>query len=358
MTFRRNLSRHILIGALAAAITVLSSLQPADRADAASVPEICAARLSVASVASTVRLQLPYCTNRSLVTVDASVRRLVIVIHGDSRNAVDHQRYVVQAAQTATVSDALIIAPQFLIADDIAGARLPTSTLYWDDGWKEGQQSARVPSARPWSVSSFAVVDELIRVASNRKVFPNLRQVTVVGHSAGGQWTNRYAAETRIESQLASLGNTYRFVVANPSSYLYVTADRYHRATGRFGPLTASELSQCPRYNRYKHGLELLNPFGATVGAAPIRTQYGQKNVTYLLGAADTSRTDPTLDGSCAAIWQGSQRLERGQIYLRHLSSVYGAGVASRHRITVVAGVAHDAKALYTSTAGRSVLFP
>src|SRR5436853_1234278 len=57
------------------------------------------------------RLALAYCTNRSLRTRDARVRRLVIVVHGTQRNASDYERFMVDAARAAQVRDALIVAP-------------------------------------------------------------------------------------------------------------------------------------------------------------------------------------------------------------------------------------------------------
>jgi hypothetical protein len=139
---------------------------------------------------------------------------------------------------------------------------------------------------------------------------------------------------------------------------MYLSSSRYHPAQDAFGPLTAAEIRSCPRYNRYKQGLEALNPYGAVTGAAGIRTQYASRWITYLLGGADADRTDPTLDTSCAAMWQGSQRLERGQLFHRSLIATFGSSVTQRHRLVIVPGVAHDARAMYTSPDGRAALFP
>jgi pimeloyl-ACP methyl ester carboxylesterase len=182
--------------------------------------------------------------------------------------------------------------------------------------------------------------------------------VTVVGHSAGGQFVQRYAGETRVQRKLAALRNSYRYIVSNPSSYMYLSAARYHPAKRAFGPLTAAEVRSCPRYNRYKHGLQALNLYGTVAGASGIRRQYASQSIVYLLGGADTDRNDPTLDHSCAAMWQGGQRLERGRLFHRSLIAIFGSSITRRHRLVVVPGVAHDARAMYTSAAGRAALFP
>ena len=50
-------------------------------------------------------------------------------------------------------------------------------------------------------------------------IFPNLKTVVVVGHSAGGQFVNRYAAGgAGCPNPLVEV----RYVIMNPSSYLYV----------------------------------------------------------------------------------------------------------------------------------------
>src|SRR3954454_5901774 len=72
------------------------------------------ASASCAGTFAIAHLALPYCTNRSLRSRDARVRRLVIVVHGTQRNASDYQRFMVDAARAARVRDALIVAPHFL----------------------------------------------------------------------------------------------------------------------------------------------------------------------------------------------------------------------------------------------------
>ena len=58
-------------------------------------------------------------------------------------------------------------------------------------------------------------------------------QVVIFGNSAGGQFVNRYAAVGRGPGALAARGIQTRFIVANPSTYLYFGDDRPHAAPGR-----------------------------------------------------------------------------------------------------------------------------
>jgi hypothetical protein len=281
-----------------------------------------------------------------------------VVVHGDSRNAPDHLRYITTAASQAGISDALVVAPQFLVAGDLTSTALQSSVLYWtSSGWKQGDKSSTSTYSRPWSTSSFAAMDGLLSAIGNRQTFPNLREIVVVGHSAGGQLVDRYMASTGVEAPIATAGIRLRFIVANPSSYLYFSPDRLHPATGAFSALTTTERQACSSYDTYKYGLSGLNAYTGAVGAATLTSRYGARTATYLLGALDVDPADDSLDTGCEAEWQGSQRLERGLTHFQYLATTFGQGVYGTHRLATVPGVGHDAKGIYTSPEGRAALF-
>jgi pimeloyl-ACP methyl ester carboxylesterase len=149
---------------------------------------------------------------------------VVIVVHGALR---DSDRYLAGARHAARLaaSDALIVAPQFLADVDRAGVDSadvdgPDGALYWRvEGWKGGY-----PALGPAPLSSFGVLDSLLaRLAPEPGPDP---AVVVFGNSAGGQFVNRYAAVGRGPDVLAARGLRVRFVVANPSTYLYFSRER------------------------------------------------------------------------------------------------------------------------------------
>jgi hypothetical protein len=325
--------------ALVVALVVLVSLLAAPSAGANS---ICPNRYAVNAGGST--FQLPYCANRSLSSRDATVHRLVVVIHGTNRNASDYEGWMETAAQDAGVTDALIIAPQFLDGSDG-----PSSLdLRWtSEGWKSGDESQTSPS-----VSSYAVVDQMIRGIVSSGDFPSLDDVVVAGHSAGGQFTERYAAVNRVDG---TLGVPMRYVVANPSSYLYLTPER--PVSGSTTQFAVPGSSSCPGYDTYKYGLNGLNPYAGAVGAGGIRTQFESRSVAYLLGSSDTDPNDSSLDKSCEGEMQGPYRLARGQAFFNYLGHVYGSGVYATQTQTIVQGVAHDANGMFCSPEGQRVLF-
>jgi len=294
-----------------------------------------------------------YCGNGSIDGASSIVTSVVIMVHGDSRNSCDYARYTLLSAKAAGVGGStLVVAPRFITKDDAAASN--DSAMYWSDGgWKQGDASLTSPYPRAWTASSYDVIDAMIQHITEPGLFPSLARVVVAGHSAGGQFTNRYAATTHL-SAAATPGVARSYVVANPSSYLYLTSLR--PVGGALRALTSSEVSKCSSYDRYKYGLQRLNPYVAATTTSTIRSQYATSRVTYLLGGADTLQ-DSALDTSCGARWEGLNRLVRGQNYFAALGPVLGTGVYNSQRQVVVPGVGHDGKTMFNSSQGQSALF-
>jgi hypothetical protein len=303
-------------------------------------------------------LNIPYCSNKSLEQIDTTVKHAVIVLHGNGRNATGYYQYVVDAANKAgKLNETLIVTPHFLIEADVNQRNPGNDVPFWTiDSWKGGDLSLSTnQNPRSAQVGSFQVVDIIAAKLTDPNMFPNLNRLTFVGHSAGGQFVNRYAA-SRPE------GLPTQYVVANPSSYLYMDQQRRVEGTlDQFAVPDASTQSSCPTFNQYKYGLEELNPYMDAVGIDRIRSQYAQHQVIYLLGEADN---DPTpdegdeLDQNCPAMLQGSQRLERGTIYFNYLNHFYGALVIQgKHTVVTVPGVGHSAQGMFTSPQGVTAIF-
>lgn len=328
-----------------------------DSAWAQAVSEICPRRYDSGIASST--LTIPFCSNRPLDQRAETVKRVVIVVHGRSRNAVGYYDYVRNAARTAGAeSTTIIVAPQFLTENDIAQHHLTSDVLFWtEDAWKQGD-SSRSTSAhhRSARVSSFSLVDGMLLRLSHRTWFPNLQEIVVTGHSAGAQFVNRFAAGTSYQLSLEQAGIQLKYVIANPSSYLYFNEERRVPRTANQWAIRGG-VSYCSRFNDYKYGLRSLNAYMRGTGADQIKAHFASRRVVYLLGENDDNPTDDTLDTSCPAQLQGVHRLERGNVYYTHLGRVFGATIYARHVKEIVPNVAHDGNLLYNSEAGRKYLF-
>ena len=278
----------------------------------------------------------------------AGVDRVVLVVHGQQRNADGSFRAAQKAAAAAGESarHSLLIAPQFLIAADVATHGLKASTLRWSSaGWPSGDAALA-----PLPISSFEVLDALLARLADRQRFPRLAQVVILGHSAGGQLVQRYAVLGQGESALAALGIALRYAVANPSSYLYFS-DRRPQADGRFA---APSVAACPGFNRWKYGWEGAPAYATVMKEAEYEARYIQRDLVYLLGTADTDPNHPALDKNCAAETQGRQRFARGQGYVAFLRSRH-AGFAPQLRL--VPGVGHDGEAMVRSACAQATMF-
>ena len=110
-------------------------------------------------------------------------------------------------------------------------------------------------------------------------------------------------------------------------------------------------------YDDYKYGLQDLNPFMAAVGAVELSRRFESRLVAYLLGGDDDDPLSPGLDTSCAALLQGEHRLERGEVFGRHLVDRFGEEIRTRHETSIIPGVAHSARRMIQSGCGIYYLF-
>jgi hypothetical protein len=297
----------------------------------------------------------PLFANHALDERRAEIEQAVIVVHGLNRDADVYHANMLDAVRSAEASGGavklartLVIAPQFLTERDAEHHQLPAGTAVWTpNGWKGGEPAV-APESHP---SSFAALDALLGRLSDRERFPALRRLVIAGHSAGGQVVHRYAV---VGAANASPRIELRFIVANPSSYLYVTAERPTDDGRGFAPY---DRARCQRFDDYRYGLRGAPDYVTRRPVETILRAYAARHVVYLLGTADDDPHHRVLDRSCAAAAQGPHRLARGEAYHRYILGVLGPDAARNHRKMLVEGVGHDNAAMFRSATGRAALF-
>ncbi|RCS58267.1 alpha/beta hydrolase [Parvibium lacunae] len=304
-----------------------------------------------------------------------TIKHVMLLVHGTQRNAKDYFATLSRAAQAEQaaqpaqpiLAETLLLAPQFLTPSDAptpatAGhAETTLAYLRWSaEGWKSGEASI-APAGSSWS--SFAAVDTLLRILAQHELLPNLQTITIAGHSAGAQFVQRYAAFTPLPEMLSKQGIQLRFVVANPSSYLYFSP-------AAAGPAGAAP--RCPDSQDYKYGLAHLPP--ALVALLPsawqgmdsiqlgplLAARYRSRQIVTLLGERDNNPRHRVLDQHCAAQLQGPHRLARGLAYQQYLTSAWPLPAdtqAARQPFYVIPNAAHDHAQIFLSTCGRRVLW-
>jgi pimeloyl-ACP methyl ester carboxylesterase len=269
-----------------------------------------------------------------------SVTQAVVVIHGTGGNAAGYFASMMNAATRAgVVGNTAVIAPWFK-----TGKNKPAhgEAVWTNDSWKDGGGAVR-----PAGLSSFTVLDQILATLADRSRFPDLRRITVAGHSAGGQFTQRYAAFGLAPGRLA--GVAVNFVVANPSSFVYFSPVRPAAGGGFAVPLPGS----CPGYDDYKYGMGHRSGYPAGPTPAQAAQTYVTRRVTLLSGGADVNDNGDE-DTSCAAKAQGPDRNARAADYVNYIRAI--APGAAQDRI-VVPGVGHDGDAMFASPLAWPALF-
>ena len=226
-------------------------------------------------------------------------------------------------------------------ARSFATGKSPTNR-WVSSGWKRGHLSrAEGPAPR---VSSYAALDSLVSIMLDPERFPNVREVVVTGHSAGGQVVHRYAAASPAEERTAM---PLRYVVANPSTYLYLGPERADGAS-----FSEPDPGACGDFDDWHYGLADRNSYASEAPADTLRARLVRRDVRILLGDADTLTS--SLDVSCGANLQGPRRLHRGRTLVRFMDAFFPD---HGHREMIVPGVGHSSRAMWTSGVGLQSLF-
>ena len=292
------------------------------------------------------------------------VTRALIMVHGTNRNADDYFATAVGAAFFGRALDnTIVIAPRIIASPDTA----QVNEVVWPnrgDTWRSGGMSPSHPA-----LSAFDFMDEILRKLENKNFFPNLSHIVVAGHSAGGQFVNRYGMTNKVHD---ALGASVSYVVANPSSYAWPTPMR-PLPTGDADPATAEKAplgaegekvhtnysfgpfdsAKARTYNRWPSGLESRSGYTAVMSDDQIRKQLIERPTTYLLGQVDVLPLGG-FDNSPSAVAQGPTRRARGEAYFKYVTEKLGA----RHRAIIVPECGHNNRCVFTTDEVLPVIFP
>lgn len=322
----------------------------------------------------------------------------VIGIHGASRNADDLFCSLLASADhnpsRIDSKNVLIISIRFPITTDLDIYTTITDSgevLQWDESdggyggsWRLGMNAVWPPYAV--HISSFDVMDQMIQHLLS---FRNLRYISIVGHSAGGQYVQHWSLLTPvwIENRMSS-------VVSNPSNYAYLTSKRrYYNTTTNQSEWSIPNHTDCPNYNQWFWGLEPDTRMKDNVTTMStykvsylqkaiqsssstnlkdklryIKQRFASRNVIYLAGKLDhcnisSDIPDPWcishgLQTTCADMIQGSTRWERHWNYWESLQRIYSRSNHSlkQYRDTVE-DVGHDYSLIFNSDVGLKAIY-
>ena len=303
--------------------------------------------------------KITYFSPSNLSFKNNNIRRLVIVLHGNSRTALTRQNDIVQAADTeGKYLETLIISPHFISNQELVDNNLDDYHLYWrDNGWMEGALSSSSGAyPREESFSSFEVIDDIISQIILGNNFPNLRQVVLTGFSGGGQFMNRYASSNRVHELFEKDYNIdFQYLIASPSSYMYFNEER--RVDGSTEQFEKPNVGNCGLYNNYKYGTNMLNQYMKYYHLDTLINRYKRRKISYGVGSRDNNPNSSSMDDSCEAMFQGDHRLERATIFVNYLKHIYG-DLGDNHKLYIAQGVNHNSTTFYNRNNIRPLLFP
>jgi hypothetical protein len=367
------------------------------------------------------RTTFPYHANQ-LLRAGGNQTMTLFIQHGAMRNADNYFcsfRSLMKEQDYRPFEDILVIAPDFNYKND--DGVLPTdafwnSTKPWGD-WRVGAESDPECCANGFgthggkTISSFQVLDHMLGLLSDKRLYPHMNKISYTGHSAGGQMVQRYAIMSQLTANDNEDPSELEFIVANPSSYTYLDERRWKYACGECdcGPMNCTCDQDCSDqgkrnelgvpdlegvgsdwvchdedYNHWPYGLGAFTdhrhqvPYAVRTGVDRAIQNYRERSVVYMVGQNDTC-TDTVLptcnadcwkrddylpdewpcyrnhmDTRCPAMLEGPFRRNRGIQYMKYLEEVYGE---KTHKLHVIPGVGHNATGMFGSPIGLEELF-
>lgn len=308
-----------------------------------------------------------------LDTRNEKVTRAFVFVHGILRDADNHFRTALAGAFLAgALDDTIIVAPRFASNVDAAGDchdPLASGEANWicdalrPDSWRSG--GAAIGEGK---LSSFDVMDDIVRRLARKDIFPNLKTIVIAGHSAGGQFVIRYEMLNQVEDKI---GTPISYLVANPSSYAYVDGLRPgpdavpptivvgKQQEAALSPTSSAPAfvpfdgKSCAGFDAWPYGLKTRPAYSSALSNKQIAGNLASRRVTYLLGEADVLPLG-AFDTSCPAMAQGPNRLRRGLAFHLYVNQTLHA----RHQAVVVPFCSHSQRCMFTADVALPLMFP
>lgn len=230
---------------------------------------------------------------------------LQIIMHGAGRNA---DEYLLSMKNQADAYKIMLLAPEF------------PKKVFLNREYQEGGILDSTGNRAPDEKTAYAVIDRIFEFVQEHSAL-TCKTYNIFGHSAGGQFVHRF---------LLFHNSPYvaRAVAANAGWYTY--------------PDTAIA---------YPYGVK-----GMFTDAGELKRRYYAKDLTILLGTADTIR-DKDFRVTPEAELQGGTRLARGRaFYALNEAAASESGLPFNWKIDYVQDSGHDFWKM--SPAGADLLYP
>lgn len=295
-----------------------------------------------------------------------------VMVHGKLRNGNDYWKTMNDALNSAVAakydgasSSGIVTAPQFYSTRYNSGQYKDNQLAFGDvNGWQAGDMATHPQGTKLTSIDALdAFVDEF----SDASKYPNMKNLTIVGHGGGGQLIARYAQVAKDVPRNLHV----RYIMGDPSSNSYFTNDRPETDA------SVASIKTCPSYNTWRYGYE--NFTGTASGKRTPNeyfASYVRRDVVSIVGYQDVEASG---DNYCMANLQGgTKRRDRNLCWYQYVnilartdevldgfpckydnlpdwSNVSSNAISTR--LVVVEDAAHNAEQVFGSPEGRSALF-
>ena len=254
-----------------------------------------------------------YFADHDLQECDTNTQYAVIVIHGVTSGTHDYARTIRPNLETnyPALPKPYIIAPCFPFEKLLAKSNFKGYACWKQGGWAAGGDSV---NAGP--ICAYDVVDEVFAKLMDVNVFPRLKNVLLMGYSAGGQFVNRYVAVGKAPRRP---GVKIDFAVGAPSSWLYLD-NRRPQKDGTFKPLFGDEWAN---YNKWHYGLDGKDDcrYVKNVSVSTMWENVSSRSVLCFCGLEDNDPSGRYVASSCAARAEGESRLARFRNFRRYVAN-------------------------------------
>jgi hypothetical protein len=281
-------------------------------------------------------------SNRRRIAQPAAVKHAIVMIHGVLRNPDNYYLPAKRVLERKSLfTKVALISVGF---DDRASAPKNTQRLArFDSHWKHGGFGGQNPDDPNNRLSSFHAMDRIL--VDLAKTYPQLRRITLIGHSAGAQFVDRYSVLSSITAK--SPGIAFQFVALAPSTALYPSELRPE--VRKDESLSFSVPSDVPGYNEYPYGLSPSPLLKRLVGndaadRAKLIDKLLHRNIVFAVGVEDTALK--YLDQSRSANTQGPNRYTRLKYFVEFLKTKYPS---TSNSLLPISGVGHYSQKLIGS---------
>ena len=281
---------------------------------------------------------LYYFAEHDIMQGDRTLKYAVIYIHGAKGGARDAAARMRRNLKEYKPDEKVYcIAPSFFTPKTCPDDK-KKDALLWDRGWRGGAQS--IEGSR---ISNFEVIDKIYKILSDKQLYPQLKRITLIGFSAGGQCVNRYAAAGKMP--VSQTVETV-FAVGNPSVYLYIDELRF--INGKFQKVKGRS-----NFNEWYTGLDKPYPYLEKTDKNQILKNLASRPTLYFCGTADTDKK--MLVATSAARLQGKDRYERFQIYQKHVERY--PQWKQKTKFFSVPDIAHSSEVFYRNNVIQKWIF-